>query len=87
MLVEKITSYIQFIPILLKKHCHLVVHKFGTIYSQNGRISLPTDLKKLSKATLLQIIAKSFYQSALPNLMRLNTWERIFLSILLRIDC
>ena len=34
-----------------------MVHKFGTIYSQNGGISLSTDLKKLSKATLLQIIA------------------------------
>ena len=70
MLVAKIISYIQFIPILLKKHCLLVVHKFGTTYTQNGSISLTTDLKKLPNATLLRIIAKSLYQSASSNLMR-----------------
>ena len=69
MLVKKITSYIQFVLILLKKHCHSVVHKFGTTYSQNGKISLTTDLKKLSKVTLLRIIAKSCNQSALSNLI------------------
>ena len=26
-----------------KKHCLLVVHKFETAYTQNGRISLTTD--------------------------------------------
>ena len=70
MLVAKITSYIQFIPILLKKHCLPVVHKFGVTWTQNGRISLTTDLKKLSNATLLRIIAKFLYQSASSNLMR-----------------
>ena len=79
MLVTKTTSYIHFIPILLKKHCLLVMHKFGTTYTQNGRISLTTDLKKLSNATLLRIIAKSLYQSASSNLMRrLCTVEKKF---------
>ena len=67
---RKNISYVQFIPILLKKHCLLVLHKFGTTYPPNGRISLITDLKKLSNATLLRIIAKSLYQSASSNLMR-----------------
>ena len=39
-------------------------------YTQIGRISLTTDLKKLSNATLLRIIAKSLYQPASSNLMR-----------------
>ena len=45
------------------------LHKFGTIYSQNGKISLTADSKKLPKVTLLRIIAKACYQSALSNLI------------------
>ena len=44
--------------------------QIGTTYTQNGWISLTTDLKKLSNATLLQIIVKFLYQPASSNLMR-----------------